>query len=265
MLSIIVPYKNASPWIRRCCESLHNIVYDEFEFIMVNDNDNFVDEQIIRNYVEIETIDERFRMLDNERWPGVSGARNTGIDRARGDFITFLDADDELTDNAGRSYLATLRADANIHQLNHKRYYEKTKRLVTKYTNVGGWYDINNRPNRWEFTWNKIYRREFLNDNGIRFAENLSYGEDELFNLRCLAADNRIHHADVSLTAVIHHFENKQSLSKVKTAGDLLDHIRSLEDFIILQDDPTIRGAVCDIISEHWKSKSFKKLLGLQE
>ena len=264
MLSIITPYKNAAPWIRRCCESLHNIDDDRFEFVLVDDNHAMrsIDFEIVAEYSQ---KDERFLSLTNLRTPGVSGARNTGLDYASGDWITFLDADDELTDNAGRSYLATLRADANIHQLNHKRYYEKTKRLVTKYANVGGWYVINNRPNRWEFTWNKIYRREFLNDNGIRFAENLSYGEDELFNLRCLAADNRIHHADVSLTAVIHHFENKQSLSKVKTAGDLLDHIRSLEDFIIDQDDPTIRGAVCDIISEHWKSKSFKKLLGLQE
>ena len=152
-----------------------------------------------------------------------------------------------------------------IHQMNHKRYYERTNRLVTRYTNVGGWYDIKNRPTRWEFVWNKLYRRDFLNEHDIRFREDLSYGEDELFNLECLAADNRIHHAGIEVTAVIHHFENKQSLSRIKTAEDLIDHIRAIEDFLLASEDPTISSAVCEIIADHWRSKSFMKLLGLQE
>ena len=265
MISIIVPYKNAGEWIRRCCESLHNIDDDRFEFLLINDNDDFEDEQIVRDYVEIETRDERFRILENERRPGVSGARNTGIDKARGDWITFLDADDELLPDAHRAYFATLLADANIHQINHKRYYEKLKRLVTRYTNVGGWYDIEHRPTRWEFVWNKLYKRDFINEHGIRFNEDLSYGEDELFNIECLAADNRIHHANIDVTAVIHHFENKESLSRRKTAENLLDHIRAIEDFLLASEDPTISSAVCEIISDHWKSESFMRLLGLQE
>lgn len=265
MISIIVPYKNAGEWIRRCLESLHKLDDDRFEFLLINDNNDFEDEKIVRDYVEIETKDERFRILENERRPGVSGARNTGIDRARGDWITFLDADDELLEDANRAYFATLLADANIHQMNHKRYYAQINRLATRYTNVGGWYDIENRPMRWEFVWNKIYRRDFLEEHRIRFDEYLTYGEDELFNLECLAADNRIHHANIGVSAVIHHFENKNRLSRIKTAEDLLDHIRAIEDFILEQHDPTVRGAVCGIISDHWKSKTFMQLLGLQE
>lgn len=264
MISIIVPYKNAGEWIRRCLESLHKLDDDRFEFVLVDDNDTrrSIDLEIVAEYVQ---KDERFLSLTNLRTPGVSGARNTGIDYASGDWITFLDADDELLEDANRAYFATLLADANIHQMNHKRYYAQINRLATRYTNVGGWYDIKNRPTRWEFVWNKIYRREFLEDNIIRFDERLAYGEDELFNLECLAVDNRIHHANIGVSAVIHHFENKNRLSKIKTAEDLLDHIRAIEDFILEQHDPTVRGAVCGIISDHWKSETFMRLLGLQE
>lgn len=265
MISIIVPYKNAGEWIRRCCESLHKLDDDRLEFVLVDDNEErrrSIDFEIVEEYAK---EDERFLSLVNIRTPGVSGARNTGIDYASGDWITFLDADDELLEDANRAYFATLLADANIHQMNHKRYYERTNRLVTRYTNVGGWYDIKNRPTRWEFVWNKLYRRDFLNEHDIRFREDLSYGEDELFNLECLAADNRIHHAGIEVTAVIHHFENKQSLSRIKTAEDLIDHIRAIEDFLLASEDPTISSAVCEIIADHWRSKSFMKLLGLQE
>lgn len=265
MISIIVPYKNESEWIRRCCESLHKLDDDRFEFVLVDDNEQrrrSIDFEIVEEYAR---RDERFMSLVNIQTPGVSGARNTGLDYASGEWITFLDADDELLEDANRAYFATLLADANIHQMNHKRYYAQINRLATRYTNVGGWYDIVCRPTRWEFVWNKIYRRDFLEKHRIRFDESLTYGEDELFNLECLAADNRIHHAGIEVTAVIHHFENKQSLSRIKTAEDLLDHIRAIEDFIIEQQDPTVRGAVCGIISDHWKSKTFMQLLGLQE
>lgn len=265
MISIIVPYKNAGEWIRRCLESLHRMDDDRFEFLFIEDNEEkrrSLDFEIVEEYAR---KDDRFISLANIRNPGVSGARNTGLYYADGEWITFLDADDELLEDANRAYFATLLADANIHQMNHKRYYAETNRLVIRYTNAGGWYDIENRPTRWEFVWNKIYRRQFLEDNNIRFDESLTYGEDELFNLECLAVDNRIHHANIGVSAVIHHFENKNRLSRIKTAEDLLDHIRAIEDFILEQHDPTVRGAVCGIISDHWKSKTFMRLLGLQE
>ena len=258
MISIIVPYRNAADYLDRCCESLTRLQGD-YEFIMVDDNyDSTDDISVILKYAE---QDDRFWLYLNKRTPGVSGARNTGIDVSTGEWITFLDADDEILPGAERAFRAALKADANVHQINHKRYYPKKDRLAIKYRNLGGWYDIENLPAAWYGVWNKLFWAEFLLENDIRFCEGLQYGEDGLFVLECLAADNRIHHTDVDLFAVQHNFYNRESLSHVKTDIDVIDQIHEYEQFLLAQDDNRFRRAVCDEIALLWsvRMKKFYK------
>ena len=88
MISVIIPYKDAERFISRCANSL--IVQDgDFEFIFVNDNfqDGGYDEYTLKKDFD----DKRIVMLNNEHAHGVSGARNTGIEHARGEWLTFLD------------------------------------------------------------------------------------------------------------------------------------------------------------------------------
>lgn len=252
MISIVVPYRNAAEYLDRCCESLAKLGGD-YEFVFVDDNHD--PESITRDkavIVKYADFDKRFHLYINNRTPGVSGARNTGIDYALGEWITFLDADDEILPVAERAFRAALKADANVHQINHKRYYPDKNRLAVKYRNLGGWYDIENLPAAWYGVWNKLFRAEFLWTNYIRFQEGLQYGEDGLFVLYCLAADNRIHHADVDLFAVQHNFYNKASLSKKKTPADVIDQIHAYERFLLGQTDNRIRRAVCEEIGLLW-------------
>ena len=88
MISIIVPFKNAAPWIKRCADSL--MAQDgSFEVIFVNDGSEDGSDDIVAEYAG-----DKFFLVDNEDMRGVSGARNTGLKYAQGDWITFLDADD---------------------------------------------------------------------------------------------------------------------------------------------------------------------------
>ena len=254
MISIIVPYRNAAPWIRRCCESLHHIADEGFEFLMVDDNHELQDTEDSKIVVEYAKIDDRFRLFYNSLTPGVSGARNCGINRAEGEWITFLDADDELTENADWAYHKTVKVDANIHQMNHFRAYSYNAR-ATRYDNREGWYDIQHLPEAWYGVWNKVFRKSFLDENDIRFKEGLQYGEDGLFVLYCLAADNRIHMGERTTRAIIKHFDNKGSLSKVKTLEDVLEQIDEYKRFMLAQDDPKVRKAVCSEIALLWAKR----------
>lgn len=259
MISIIVPYWNSEAWLGRCCMSLSKQKGD-FEFLLVNDNSTDNGDSIALSYAE---HDERFVLLDNERTKGVSGARNTGIDHAKGEWITFLDADDELLHDAYEAYQITLETKARIHQMNHMRYYTAIDKMALKYANSGGWYYVDNLPQHWFGVWNKLYHRSVLEN--VRFNENLQYGEDGLFVLATLAVDHRIHHADKRVVAVKHRFDNKQSLSHVKTAQDLLDQIHEYEGFLLEQTDPMVRVATIKEISILWDSPRVEKLIGLKE
>lgn len=257
-ISVIVPFWNAARWILRCLCSLQNQTGD-FEFVIVDDGSTDGGRIVAESFA---ADDRRFRVMGNRRKKGVSGARNTGIDAATGEWITFLDADDEMLPGAFDAFRAVIEADprANIHQLNHLRYYTEIDKLTMKLscTNDGGVYGFGNLPRCWYYVWNKIIRREFLAD--IRFDERLLYGEDSLFALECFAKDGYIHHGDGYLAAVKHRFDNKQSLSHIKTPDDIRMQIRAHEEFFDRQTDPAIQADLCGIIASQWNDALAKRL-----
>lgn len=246
MISVIVPYKDSERWVGRCCESL-TVQDGEFEFLLVNDNSEDNGEAIVNEYAN---RDKRFVMLNNEHRTGVSGARNTGLDHAGGDWITFLDADDELMPGACEMFRSAIKSnkDANIFQFNHYRYYAKNGRTALKYTNVPGTYNIKRLPVLWVMVWNKLIRRDLID--GLRFNESMKFAEDEMFVFECLARDGRIFcKSDIT---TIHHFENTESLSKTRDESDILKQSHAIEDFIKRNKDQDVRRAACMRLSEHW-------------
>lgn len=248
MISIIVPYWNSEQWIGRCVRSLKTNE-GAFQFIMVNDHSDDDGERIARDAA---SGDDRFLFIDSRNMRGPGGARNTGIDAADGEWITFIDADDEMLPDAFRIYADVIRqAEANIHQLNHLRYYTAIGKTALKYWNQGGWYSIQEPPVLWCGVWNKIFKAEFLQD--IRFDESMTYGEDGMFVLECLARDGRIHHGSKHMVAVLHRFDNRQSLSHSKTVEDLIHQVHRYERFMQRQTDPELKLLVCHEIAMIWE------------
>ena len=246
-ISVIIPYKNAGGFIGGCLRSVTE-QKGNFEFLFVNDHSSDNGNELVTAAAE---QDPRIIPLENVHHTGVSGARNTGLDNASGDYITFLDADDELIDNAYKSYCeATSKAAVNIIQFNHLRFYPTKNKTVLKYANAEGEYSASKLPQCWPMVWNKIYKTDFLND--LRFDERLQYGEDGMFILNCLAKENQIHHAARDLVTVKHIFQNPRSLIRVKADTDIFKYFRELESFVKKQRDPELRRAVCSILSDYW-------------
>ena len=103
-LSIIVPVYNVEAYLERCVSSLldQDIDRDDYEIILVNDGSTDHSVQIVNSF-----RDKRIRLFNQENG-GPSKARNTGMREANGDWIMFLDADDEVTPDALSTFVSLI-------------------------------------------------------------------------------------------------------------------------------------------------------------
>jgi glycosyltransferase involved in cell wall biosynthesis len=92
-VSIIIPLYNKAPYVRRALDSIAAQTFADFEAIVVDDGSTDGGAAIVADYP-----DERFRLIPQAN-AGPGAARNAGLAQARGEFIAFLDADDEWLPN----------------------------------------------------------------------------------------------------------------------------------------------------------------------
>lgn len=90
LISIIIPVYNTEKYLRQCLDSIINQTYTNFEVLLVNDGSTDSSGMICQEYVE---NDSRFRYFEKENG-GASSARNLGLERSGGAYITFIDSDD---------------------------------------------------------------------------------------------------------------------------------------------------------------------------
>lgn len=183
--SIIVPVYNASLYLAECIESIINQTYKEYELILINDGSTD-DSGIICDRFSL--VDKRIRTyhISNN---GVSFARNLGIEKATGDFILFVDADDYLKTTCLAKYAECFDMDIvwqgmiefcetgllnEIHLENRKAVQKDEQYIIFQqlYEN-----------HLFGFTWSKMFRRSIIDKYGIRFKHNVTVQEDELFTL----------------------------------------------------------------------------------
>ena len=91
-ITIIVPVYNAEGTIERCIQSVIKQQFSDFELIVIDDGSVDKSGELCDRYAE---NDSRIRVIHQEN-QGVSSARNVGILAAQGEYVTFLDSDDEL-------------------------------------------------------------------------------------------------------------------------------------------------------------------------
>jgi glycosyltransferase involved in cell wall biosynthesis len=93
-VSVVIPYFNRSQTIRRCVESIANQTFIDFECIVIDDGSEISEAQALTRILK-EQDDERFILSAICENRGGAAARNKGIDLAQGEYIAFLDSDDE--------------------------------------------------------------------------------------------------------------------------------------------------------------------------
>lgn len=253
MVTVIVPFKNAAPWIKRCADSL--MAQDgEFEVIWVNDGSEDGSDGIVAEYAS-----DKFLLVNNEDVRGVSGARNTGLKHAQGDWITFLDADDEYAPFAMNALNASIRMypEADLIQLNHVRVANGAQ--MPRMFNPRGKYTLDHLPKLWMSACNKLFKRDLIQ--GLEFIAGLNHGEDELFVLNCLERARAVYCSEH--IALHYHKDNPRSLSTVTSFDDLVDEQGALLEFIELhRNDIELCGAVRIRQTELWNNAVYKRTFG---
>ena len=253
MVTVIVPFKNAAPWIKRCADSL--MAQDgEFDVIWVNDGSEDGSDGIVAEYAS-----DKFLLVNNEDVRGVSGARNTGLKHAQGDWITFLDADDEYAPFAMNALNASIRMypEADLIQLNHVRVANGAQ--MPRMFNPIGKYTLDHLPNLWMSTCNKLFKRDLIR--GLEFIAGLNHGEDELFVLNCLERARAVYCSEH--IALHYHKDNPRSLSTVTSFDDLVDEQGALLEFLELhRNDIELCGAVRIRQTELWNNAAYKRTFG---
>lgn len=230
-ISLIVPVYNEEPFLPRCIESIKNQTVPFEEVIFVEDKSTDGSLKILQ---EAEKENQNFHIIAKTENRGVSSARNDGLDASHGDYITFLDSDDELMPDAHKMMLRAIERhpEAKMIQFNHLRHYAKINKTVKKYDNRSGWYDIKDtqRMHCWWGVWNKLIRYDAIS---YDFPIHLRYGEDGIWVLSHLLDGYRIWQEDTE--TVIHHFENIESLTKSKTGAQVRELIDTLKDMMRLE------------------------------
>ena len=100
LVSIIVPVYNVEKYLRQCLKSVEQQDYDRLQVIIVNDGSTDCSKEICEEYLNKNPD----WIMINQSNQGLSAARNAGIERAMGQYITFLDSDDWLD----KHYISTL-------------------------------------------------------------------------------------------------------------------------------------------------------------
>lgn len=179
VVSVIIPVYNAERYINKCIESVLNQTFQDFEGIIINDGSTDSSRNIIEEYVE--SFPGKLKTFYKENG-GLSSARNFGLEKVSGKYVTFLDADDYLDDR----YLEILvkvaeenRCDMvcsgqykvreNGDIIKSIIYHPQGGKCLTRRLNISG----------------KIYRSDYINKWGVRFPEGKTY-EDNSFNLQML-------------------------------------------------------------------------------
>ena len=181
--SIIIPAYNAEAYLQRCLDSIFAQEFDDYEVIVVNDGSTDGTVTLLEGYPQVKVIHQ-----ENH---GMATARNRGIDKAKGEYILFVDSDDELMPHA-LSNLAPQINGKDIIGFGSSIYNEETQTIThyplhtTHYTLHTGW-DYFNRhrleaaPVHFVCVWQRTYRRAFLEEHRLRFANGLRRAEDDLF------------------------------------------------------------------------------------
>lgn len=182
LLSIIMPVYNAEKFLDKSISSVLNQDYQNIELILVNDGSKDDSLKVCKKYAEQDT---RVVVIDQKN-TGIAGARNTGIDASKGEYVTFID-DDDWVDNDIYTYLIDILENSDVIFAECGINIVYSNGGVPYASNDAKYCDVKETLNlffsdkelfKWT-VWNKIFRKSAIE--GIRFKDGLA--EDMRFDL----------------------------------------------------------------------------------
>ena len=199
LISVIIPVFRVEAYLRRCMDSVLAQTYEKMEIILVDDGSDDGCPVICDEYAE---KDSRVRVI-HQKNAGLSGARNTGIDEAKGEYLAFVDSDDYLSPEfLERLYMACIETDSDMSVCRWEyvkggpipeggngktQTFTGRQMLANLYIPDGAYFVV---------AWNKLYKRELFDN--IRYPLGRIH-EDEATTYRIYHRVKQAAYVDVSL------------------------------------------------------------------
>ncbi|WP_026759298.1 glycosyltransferase family 2 protein [Selenomonas ruminantium] len=269
-LTIIVPMYNRQAYIKDCLASIQRQTYTDWELLLVDDASTDETAAICRDW---QRADERIKLLEQPHNQGVSAARNIGLQAAGGKYVTFVDSDDYLLpDGLAHMMKIALAGQADV-VWSPGRYYEdaegqtlipeidcgmRSKAVESLDVDLGKRLNLFFQYNGWVWSvWNRVYRREFLEQNKLKF-EAISTNEDALFNLLCLCRAKK--YMVTNQLYYVYRLSGDSILREAKTLDNLEKHVqdtfrlaeilwRNLGEITYFSEHPEIKEQVMERIT----------------
>lgn len=230
-ISVIVPVYKVEKYLRKCLDSILNQTFQDFELILVSDGpeeDDLICEEYAQKYKNITLI------KGVNKGPG--GARNVGLDIAKGDYIAFIDSDDWIeSDYLAKMYNAMISNkkidviqcgtntvfEGNVDKklLEHDNKYFAIKRNGIFNFKNSYYGSINVGP------WNKLYKKSLIKKHNLKFPENM-YNEDAYFTWAYWAVCKKIYFIPDKLYNYLRRDDSSMSKVFQKKFGEkIINHI----------------------------------------
>ena len=250
LYSIVVPVYKVEKYLDRCVESLIGQTYRDIEIILVDDGSPDLCPEICDKYA---ALDSRVRVIHKENG-GLSDARNFGIDAASGDYIMFVDSDDYIDLDTCRriepfalSGADVIVGDATVERESGNRLLDHRSDIVA-ITLDGKEYlkrslAVGKAPMAAVLN---LIRREFLNENGLRFKKGILH-EDERFTPEMLLLAGSVVYSGESF---YHYIVREGSITTSKdfrrNVRDLYNSALELGEIYLALEDRVLRNYLLD-------------------
>lgn len=245
LISVIIPIYNGEKQLSRCLESIINQTYMNLEVILVNDGSTDKTLEICHEYKK---NDNRIIIIDKKN-EGVSVARNSGLKKAKGKYIYFSDADDYLELNALEIYHKEIQGvELVISDYYLIDIYDVCKKNNSFYKNMmidsnkeldnlkisllcNEFKHENKNNNDYNgtgmgFTWNKLFIKEIIDKNDIKFPEKVILSEDVCFMYKYLESIKKVKLINVAL----YYHEVEETGATLRYKPEIIDSERRFVD-----------------------------------
>lgn len=259
--SIIIPVYNVAPYLRECLDSVLSQTFVDWEAICVDDGSTDDSGEILDEYA---SKNSRIRVIHKKN-SGVCDARNAGLDRAEGEWIGFMDADDTWvedwlsqikTSSAGNfDWIRTGWTDCRGNQKIEKETLpeEKVKAFFSDFVLPIGWKAVS----RCGYPYINFIRREKLG--ALRFKSGIRFREDALFGFELAATSRGL--KIVPHTGYFRRMHDGSATYSPRRKDDTLKLLTAYRDLWMKVFHDTGRGAnqIVDDASIHWVSKDVRE------
>ena len=233
LISIIVPIYNTEKYLHECLDSIINQSYTNFEVLLINDGSTDSSGMICQEYAE---RDSRFRYIEKENG-GVSSARNLGLERSGGAYITFIDSDDWVEFNYLEVlYTALKENDTDVAISTYKRFAQDGVFYLRSYSkendeflNIGtrsrdSFLEILPKLGELDHSFysisSKLIKRKIIGN--LLFDEQVSYAEDLNFFFHLyLEVESVVYVRDYTYIYRTHDASTSQNFNELKALHEL--------------------------------------------